>query len=306
MSLLFQMLALTPAARNSVIRSALRIARSPAARHTAYRAANTIYRAYRRYSARRRTTPRRTVRQNPNRQARNVRARIGMPVGSDTCRRQMVGFFPSDLGDSLDTRTLYAWDLTNISQGDEPNQRTRDIVNFRGIKICADFVNTAVSPPEPVPGNRPLVTLVRWAIVSPKYSTTIQQNSFFRSYGANRNVKFDHESLTYMDYYCRPLNIDAMHVITGGKFYLNNEVAYAAALHGKMDRKIMKYIPIKRQLRYILGDENVEFCSTKIYFICWCDVAGAPAQGTDPEPPIITNAIRLDLKLVAFFRNPKD
>jgi hypothetical protein len=81
-----------------------------------------------------------------------------------------------------------------------------------------------------------------------------------------------------------------MHVVTGGKFYLNNEVAYAAALRGKMNKKIMKYVPIKRQLRYILGDENVEFCSTKLYFICWCNVAGTEAQGEDISPPITIDA----------------
>jgi hypothetical protein len=219
----------------------------------------------------------------------------------------MVAFFPNPTeGDRLNTRTLYTWDLTNISQGDEPNQRTRDIVNFRGVKICAAFINTALSPPTPAPGNRPLLVNVRWAIVSPKYSLTVQENAFFRSYGANRNIKFSHESLTYMDYYCRPLNIDSMHVIAAGKFPLNNEVAWASANAGKQEKKIMRYVPIKRQLRYVLGEENQEFCSTKLYFICWCDVAGTPAQGEDMDPPITTDAVALDMKLVSFFRNPKE
>lgn len=295
------MTAITPYQRRAV-GTALQLARSPAVRGAAYRAANTIYRAYRRYSARKRPTPRRVFR-NPNRQARNVRARIGMPVGSNTCKRAGVASIGTDV--VYNTRSLYAYELTNIPQGDTPSTRERDILNFRGVKICADFINKAITPPEPSPGNRPLLLYVRWAVVSPKYSLTVQTNSFFRSYGANRNIRFGHESLSYMDYFCRPLNIDAMHVLSSGKFMLNNEVAWAAANPGKQCKKIMKWVPVKRQIRYVLGDEDVEFASTKLYFIWWCDVAGTPAQGEEIEPQIYEDVVALDMKLVSFFREPQ-
>lgn len=295
--------AITPYQRRAAVNTVLRLARSPAVRGTAYRAANTIYRAYRRYSARRRATPRRIFR-NPNRQAKNVRVRIGMPVGSNTCKR--AGIARSGVDAVYNTRTLYTWELTNIDQGDAPNQRERDILNFRGVKICADFINKAISPPTPTPGNRPLLLYVRWAVVSPKYSLAVQQNAFFRSYGSNRNIRFGHEGLSYMDYYCRPLNIDAMHVLSTGRFMLNNEVAWAAANPGKQAKKVMKWIPVKRQIRYVLGDEDVEFASTKLYFIMWCDVAGTAEQGEDIAPTIYEDVLALDMKLVSFFREPKN
>lgn len=125
-----------------------------------------------------------------------ARARIGTPVGRETSRRIQV-YQRLPIGSPILTRTLSASAVTEIPQGDEPQQRSRDLVNFRGVHICMDVIN-ATSPQIPLYFN--------YALVNPKNNLGIDERLFFRSNASNRALPFADPNLTGLDYWCRALN----------------------------------------------------------------------------------------------------
>lgn len=234
-------------------------------------AARTINRVYRGYKARKQA----------------ARKRIGTPVGRDTARHTQVGqVLP--IGTQA-ARNLFSKEITAVTQGPAPNQRNRDILNFRGVKICCNFMNTSAT----------YNLFVNYAIISPKTGIDIELERFFRSNDQERGVDFDNPNLTSMDYHCRSINTDKYNIVTHKRITLASESAVRQNGNKSYSRQVMRYIPIKRQLRYEnLGGELGEKCTTPIYFVWWYDVEG---QGTEPETFALLNT---DLRLISYFRNP--
>jgi len=253
-----------------------------------YRAATTVQRAFRAARRNRAMNRRRRPVQNP-------RQRIGNPVGRDTSRRtQTVQVLPAT---QKSDRTLYAYDVTAIEQGTLPNQRTRDIVNFRGIKICMDVLN--VTDP-----NRPV--FFNWAVISPKAANYIDELQFFRSNADNRAVNFDNATLTSMDYHCRGLNTDEFNIICHKRSILA-PLSSGGQFSGKTNKRVMSYIKIARQIRYNsfrIPDtdppEQEEKCTSPIFFVWWCAREGYGGE-TAAEDSVV-----VDLRIISYFRNPRD
>jgi len=253
-----------------------------------YRAATTVQRAFR-------TARRNRAMQRRRRPVQNVRARIGNPVGRDTSRRTQVWqTLPSS---QRFDRTLYAYDCCNIEQGTAPNQRTRDILNFRGVKICMDILNTT-DPDRPV--------FFNWAMISPKSNTFIDKAQWFRSNADNRITSFDDPNLTSMDYHCRSINTDAFNVITHKRHILAPRTS-GGQYTGKTNLRVMRYVKISRQVRYNSFEipnsdpkEFVEKCTTPIFFCYWVCREG---YGGETEP---VDSVVVDLRLVSYFRNPRE
>lgn len=246
-------------------------------RATLNRAATIAQQAYRRY--------RRNRAQNARRQ-RPVQ-RIGNPVGRETARRtQVTQLLPAD---QKDDRTLYQYDITRITQGNAPNQRTRDIINFRGFKICMYILPTAV-PQVPV--------FCNVAVISPKNNVVISPQAFFRSNAEERGVSFDNETLTALDYYCRPINSDEFNIISHKRFRLAPTDS-TGQFTAKCNRTFMRYYKIRRQIRFTRVGE-LEVASTPIYVCLWFAREGYGAE-TGPEP-----AVNVDMRIISYFRNPRD
>lgn len=252
-----------------------------------YRAATVVQRAFRTARRNRAMAARR-------RPAQPARARIGTPVGRETSRRtQVAQVLPLD---QKSDRTLYTYNCTALEQGTNPNQRSRDVVNFRGIKICMDILNTT-DPDRPI--------FFNYAILSPKGRNYIDQDVFFRSNSAERAIAFDNPNNTSMDYHCRNLNNDEFNIVTHKRFILA-PIGSGGQFTGKTNRRVMRWVKIARQVRYnVISDGGdppnyEEKCTTPIFFVWWCAREG---YGTE-EPP--ADSVVIDLRIVAYFRNPRD
>jgi len=253
-----------------------------------YRAATTVQRAFRAARRNRAMSRRR-------RPVQPARTRIGNPVGRDTSRRtQTVQVLPSV--QQFD-RTLFAYNVTAIEQGTNPNQRTRDIVNFRGIKICMDILNTT-DPDRPV--------FFNYAVLSPKSDTFIDKAQFFRSNADNRITSFDNPNLTSMDYHCRGLNTDVFNILTHKRFIMAPRQS-GGQFSGKTNVRVMKYVKVSRQVRYNQFEkpntdpqEFEEKCTTPIFFCWWCAREG---YGGETEP---ADSVVIDLRIISYFRNPRE
>lgn len=259
-------------------------------RRTIYRAATTVQRAFR---TARRNRAQNARRRNPN-TPQAARMRIGTPVGTCTSRRrETVRLLPA--GQKSD-RTLYAYDVTAIPQGTGQDERDRDLLNFRGIKICWDVINTT-DPIRPV--------FVNYAVVSPKNQAFIDESQFWRSNATNQALRWDEPTLSSMDYHCRAINTDKYNVLTHKRFILA-PVDSNGQWAGTCNRRVMRYVKVKRQVRYNLfsnGEDpptNVEKCTTPIFFIWWCCREGYGGE-TDAA-----DAVVCDLRVVSYFRNPRN
>jgi len=218
------------------------------------------------------------------------RSRIGTPVGRGTARHTQTGQV-SPTGNQAN-RSLFVRNITDIQQGTNPNQRNRDIVNFRGVKICCDFMNVGVN----------VDIFVNYALVSPKAGITVDLERFFRSNAAERAIDFDDQGLTAMDYHCRAINADIYNIITHKRLRLARQSAEVQNGNFTYSRRVMRYVPIKRQLRYQdLGGGLGEECTTPIFFIWWYDVEGNAAGENAIEP---VDVLKTDLRLITYFRNP--
>jgi len=237
-------------------------------------AANVIRRGFRSYRLRRRSR-------------QPARTRVGMPVGTATARVQQVNQVLPIANQT--SRTQYIREITDIAQGSAPNERNRDILNFRGVKICCNFINESLG----------VNLFVNYCIISPKSGIDVDEQDFFRSHVANRGVDFNSPNLTSMDYHCRNINSDRYNIITHKRLKLASQNASLQNGSLRYSYAVQRYVKIQRQLRYNnLSDELGEKCTTPIFFVWWYDAEGL---GTEADQVEVLNT---DLRLMAYFRNP--
>lgn len=259
----------------------------------ASRAAGVIARAWRRRRATMRRV-RRRVNQHP-------RLRIGHPVGAQTVRRRVC------LSDSgwdgggpvlKNTKSLYDYVVTEIPQGYGPDERLRDLVNFRGIQIRMVVKNELDDDN----------LLFNYALISPKNEYVVTSTDFFRSLSNQRGTDFDNQNLYAMDYFMRPINADKFNILMHKRMKVGHKGTKITSTALSSTSNRMHYIRIKRQLRYgkIFEDEQgnvTEACLTPIYFVYWAtmEATGTTAQG-DP----IRNCFFVQLNLNCYFKNPRE
>lgn len=282
---------MTPQVRRalfSAARTAFNSARSsPFLRRAAASTIARAYRSYYRYRGRTRSRyrSRSTARKQP------ARVRIGHPVGTSTSKYRQTAQRAIDIGDPLNDRTLYAFDLTGIPQGEEPTQRERDLINLRGFKVCMEVVNTSDAP-----------LYFNFAIISPKTDVNLNPIEFFRSYSDNRGTDFESPNISSLDYHCRPINTDVFNILHHKRYVLTTKsnLEKGEVFAGNASIRVMRYFPVRRQVRYrrqLEGDGD--FCTTPIFFVFWAAIAGF---GTETEPQF---AFRTDTRVVTYFREPK-
>lgn len=250
-------------------------------------AASTIARAYRSYRRYRYSSSRK----KSTRKRQPARARVGLPVGSDTSKYRQTGQREIDIGDPLLDRTLYAFDLTGIPQGELPTNRERDLINLRGFKVCMEVANTAPAP-----------LYFNFAIISPKTDVNLNPIEFFRSYSDNRGTDFESPNISSLDYHCRPINTDVFNILHHKRYVLTTDIntQKGEVFQGNASVRIMRYFPVKRQVRYRRQLEGPgDFCTTPIFFVFWAAIAG---YGTEKPPEF---AFRTDARIITYFREPK-
>lgn len=231
-----------------------------------------------------------------------MRRRIGEPVGKSTSKR----FTTIDLDAAgRDSRRLYIREMTQIPQdltGNNIDERQRYMINLRGFKICCELRNT---------GGVPL--LFNMAVVSPKgQKSDLEQNpilsvgtavepDFFRGNGNTRAVAFDGGALNSNDFHCRPINADQFTILMHKRMIIgqNSNNGTWGEQQRNSYRFVMKYIPIKRQIRY--DTNGADSCqSGKIFLIYWYDqmqsVTGAAS----------VNVLNMSERYITYFKEPKN
>lgn len=231
------------------------------------------------------------------------RRRVGEPVGYGTTKR----FTTIDLEPATRTsRRLFVREMTQIPQVDatvdQIDQRQRSMVNLRGFKICMELKNN---------GGTPL--LFNMAVVSPKgQNVNLTQNplltigdavedNWFRGNGNTRSIAFDGGSLNSNDFHCRPINTDEYNVLMHKRINLNTFPAATTweNQRGSNYKFIMKYVPIKRQIRF---DTNArDSCASgKIFFVYWYDNFQQPIGASATDSLIVSE------RYITYFKEPKN
>jgi len=190
---------------------------------------------------------------------------------------------------SKDTRTLYNSNLLTMIRGTDNNinNRLRDIVNIRGMKMCVEMENLT---------SRSL--WVHTALICGKNrNASFSSGDFFRSEGLNDRRSNDFDiSLDSMQMRCNPINTDEWHVISHKRQFLPGTSANDKS--GSTNIAVDTYHKIERQFRF--EGIGAGTCNTPIWFVYWADGIGV-VNGAGPS----LNAYNLGFRNVTYFREPK-
>lgn len=218
---------------------------------------------------------------------RKMRARLGERVGQGGAKRDAI-----NIGQGLNTRVFYQQELLNLARGTDTNQRLRDIINFRGIKICMNFNSLT--------NMRTLFLNV--AVVSPRdrqTGGTLPLDEWFRGNegGAGTRGQPFSDALSAIQFHCLPINTDRYNVHK----HIRRKILPEQNTSGtRGNRTIMFYQKLNRQIRYadVDGTDNP---IRNMFLVWWIDEDNAEA---DSAP--VLNACDLQLHLVRYFREPKN
>ena len=168
----------------------------------------------------------------------------------------------------INTRNLYKFDLLQIpksNSNERRDERVRDVVNFRGWKICWQLRNDTQKP-----------MIFHWAIIQPKRPGEFglsQNDDFFRDNGSSTRAVDFSNGLTCLDFDCNAINTDTFNVIHHKKLRLGPKDGDNAFVDTSSRNWMFfqKYIDLKRQIRYNSAG-NPE---SALYFVYWCDTWGS-------------------------------
>jgi len=191
---------------------------------------------------------------------------------------------------------LLSLSKTTTNNEAERNTRQRNMVDFRGVKICmhANLNNVATFTDKKY--------MLHFAIISPKQEdnkiTAIPTTEFFRGQRGTRSTPFDATGQTGMDMNCLPINADKYLVHRHKKMLLGPW----ESTEGKGQRYMETYIPVKRTIAYEINGTGAEltYPEGRDMFIVWW-VAGV-AEGTGTGTAGIVNT---RFRLVKYFKEPK-
>lgn len=191
------------------------------------------------------------------------------------------------------TRVLTKLNLTSIPKGTGITERSRDVVDLRGYKLCMHVRNDKEEP-----------TYFHWAIVQPKNDVAVAVNDFFRTEkaGAGRGLTFG-TALTATEFHCLNINLDRFTVFRHRRYIIppkKTGITYNS--DGSPNWKnITDWINIRRRLRFDRVEDDTTFdtvCQRPIFLIYWCDGINAIAGSS-----AVTNQITLNHKVVTYFKD---
>ncbi|AKV62290.1 putative capsid protein [Mytilus sp. clam associated circular virus] len=200
------------------------------------------------------------------------RMAVGTRIGSSLAKCDQV-----EDNFSATTKELYQYkllDLAKNNNADDTQVRNRDVVNFRGIKLCINTTNTTTTGT--IYPNRHLHC--HYAVVSPKAldaTQAVPYGHFFRSQGeVGKRGKDFGVDLNGMDFQCLPINTDLYTIHQHYRFKLNK----AANSSTSPEKLYEKYLNLNRQVRYENTGDKPE--GKNVYLLIWfsfIDEAGGTA-----------------------------
>lgn len=211
--------------------------------------------------------------------------KVGDPIGKHETNRALVRTSSVVL---RNTRTLYSGDLIDIVRATdhEIDERHRDIINLKGVKLCLEVKNTQ---------DRPMY--FNFAIVVPKYDQSLNivpTNDFFRNNQNGRGTDFS-TGLSSLEMHCLPINTDTYTILWHKRCMLGPDGGANFNSAGPPNYMILsKWISVNRQIRFEANNP----VNGRIQYVFWGDL-----MESAPADPAVTNAISLSEHHVAYYRN---
>lgn len=240
-------------------------------------AARKIGKSYKKYQQRRKS--------KPLRQKFNPAMDIGEPISKTGTTRRVDT--PSIGVQSNATHTLYTEQIQYPTFGANIDQRDRQMIHLKGLKLCMEF--RCLSP---VAAGQQL--LCNMALIASKVEPTAQtvdDTFFFRANNDNRARAFGDISSS-IDKHCSPINTDRFTVFFHKRFVLGAPSSDDLPNYTMVD----KYVPIKRQIRF-----NSQNQPTHRLFVVWWFVISTSNTLTPT-----TGVCSTQWNHLAYFRNVCD
>ena len=234
-----------------------------------------------------------------NRRRVNARRRVGERIGSTSSKTRLL-----EGTDTIDTKTLNdglrLLSLPKTSTNNEAvlNDRLRNVVDFRGVKVCFHTrVNTKGASFD---GDK---LFFNWAIISPKAESnelaSIDTGEFFRGQDGARFTSFIGTTLTGLDLHCLGINTDKYIVhrhrrLTMGPWESPNGLA---------EKYFETYVPVKRQIRYNATGTGavLDYPEGKdMWMVYWCSYMKETAAAAPT-----TGAVTVNFRITQVFKEPK-
>lgn len=230
-----------------------------------------------------------------------MRRQVGYRPGARAISKRVLDRLDTTTNFIPNYRTMYAYDLTGIASGSTNaiNTRQRDVVEYRGFKICMTVRNLGDSP----------LTL-NMAVISPRGTEgslsdgdtgMTQVLNFFRGNSTEREKNFG-DSVGVTDpnivYFCHSINTDRWHVLSHKRYIIHprtSGTSHNAEI--KNYRSFNRYYKINRQVRF---DGTTGLCTTPVYFVFWVDVHMATATLTNTA-----STLEIQREFTAWFREPR-
>jgi len=198
---------------------------------------------------------------------------------------------------SIGTKDLKQYKLLNLEKStdlSDTQKRNRDLVNFRGIKLCINFRNATNAGD----ANYARILHGHVAVVSPRALdavTDIPMGDFFRSQGeVGKRGKDFAIDLTGLDFRCLPINTDLYYIHQHYKFKL----ARGSTDSGGKEMLYEKYLPLKRQIRYENQGATPE--GKNMYLLLWFSFVGE-AGGS-----VTAGSVETEMRVTRFFKESFD
>jgi len=188
---------------------------------------------------------------------------------------------------------LFSVDLTQVSFGQEINQRERGMINCRGIKFDLNFQNLSGSS----------ACYINVALLCPKATSigdAVTNTAFFRSNGINRQIDYT-TGLAPFDKWTLNINTDEYIVLWHKKKILapNSTQSAAEAMNLKNSGWYLKrYTKIGRQIRYA-NPESDTATDGRMFLVYWGGTYGAVDETTP-------GSFQYCSKIVHYFKDPKN
>ena len=223
-------------------------------RKTYARAARVIGRAYRRY------------RRFSKKRARKATT-IGERVGKATAKRFGTQLTANNDADNTLHSFLITYPIKEVAADSNIDNRERDVINLRGIKLCWEFDSL----------NSTQEQYLNFAVISNKRdptTTIVSTNRFFRGFNTVRGVDFPSVDNMH-DKYCRPINTDEWNVHMRKRMRLRptNETV------GSHTRSVVHYLKLNRQIRF----SNVGEPSAYLHCVWWSGPCGINKSTQNPD-----------------------
>lgn len=213
---------------------------------------------------------------------------FGKPVNSSNCKTFLFDS-ASQATQTWDTRTLYNFEIVGIGQGFGSSERLRNIVNLRGVKASATYLNFA---PQPI--------VLHFALIKPKSQFTVSTTDFFR---AENNNNTRQESFTNSrsgnELANLHINADQYVVLYHVRIPINTNSNQGTG--GNTWGKFEHYKPIKRQLAFDDTTANPTNAVNRLYWCFWYDRITEP-----PGAVPVQNELNMQFRIVTYWREPKN